>query len=555
MSRYQVPKIALTLLIAAGTGCAASSGIQKPLTPVVQTIQQQPQQPASCLSCGYMQEGRYDAVIRMLTSRTGPFSYKDSLNLGTAYLIAGYTNNAIYVFKSMLEQYPQDVAVMNNLSVALYTSGLHDVGKSIMRNTDMLSGNAYPVVFNLAQIDTFDGQYAKAAASLTGVASQPISDIGWGVLYLKKKDYGRAVASLTKALASYPKNPAVYRGIGMAYAGMGQTVPAINNLKRAIELDRSLIGTFIPLSMLQESEGRRDQAKRSLERGIERAEKIKAADLYLYARYMIAFIKAMYRQAGYADSILLINKTLPQIQSLKDKDLNVRIYNIAGDDYFALKAFHRAVQAYSYVLHYDPNNEHAYKGTASAYLAMPIMPILPGQPHGQSRPQSRTDNLQKAIENIKKAISIDPNDADAFVIAGNIYYAYSQNISGEQRTEQFNNAILSYVKASALSPGNSGIQIKLGALYYLADKDKMSIQSLHDAIRNGANPELAMPLLAGVYYLSGNYATALGEYDKLIERFPSYCPAYTAKGLILMRTGRKQEAESVLEQSDRCRAR
>ncbi|MCL4557904.1 MAG: hypothetical protein M1491_04640 [Deltaproteobacteria bacterium] len=545
MKQYILPKIAVALLLATAAGCAAPRETLKP-TPA-QPVQQ-PQQTTSCLSCTYMQKGRYGDVIRLLSTRTGPLDYKDALNLGTAYLISGYTNNAIYVFKSMLEQYPRDIAVMNNLSVALYTNGLHDVGSSIMQNTAMLSGNIYPIAFNLAQIDTFNDEYSSAAASLAGIASQPISDIGWGVLYLKKKEYGKAVSSLRKALVSFPDNPAVYRGIGMAYAGMGQTVPAINNLKKAVELDRSLIGTFIPLSMLQNSEGNKGHAKNSLYRGIARAEKIKANNLSLYAHYMIEFIKAMYLQADFADSILLINKTLPQIQPLNDKGLNARIYNIAGDDYYALKAFDRAVQAYSYVLEYNPDNEHAYKGTASAYLDMPALPNQPQE-------QGKIENLQKAVENIKRAISIDPNDASAFIIAGNIYYAYSQHISGEQRTEQFNNAILSYTKASALSPDDYSVQLKLGALYYLADKDKMSIQALNNALRNGASPAEAMPLLAGVYYISGNYATALSEYDLIIKQFPYYCPAYTAKGLILMKTGKKQEAESVLGQSDRCKTR
>jgi tetratricopeptide (TPR) repeat protein len=56
-------------------------------------------------------------------------------------------------------------------------------------------------------------------------------------LYLKQRDYDRAVATYQKALQGHPKESALWFELGMCYSRQRQWDPAVANLRQAVALD------------------------------------------------------------------------------------------------------------------------------------------------------------------------------------------------------------------------------------------------------------------------------------------------------------------------------
>ncbi len=496
---------------------------------------------SSCISCQYMQDKRYGKVIAELSLKQGLLGYEDLLNLGTAYLIKDDPQHAVPVFESILEKYPDDPAAMNNMAVALYANGQREASDVLMENVSTVANYIYPIIFNQAQMYVFNNELDEATSSFKQIRSEPVSSIGMGMVYLAKKDYRDAADTLNLALSSYKNDPAIYRALGLAYAGMGQTNSAIENLKKATDLDDKLIGTFSLLSLQENDLGMHKQAEESIDQGLSRLKQIKGNN-YLYYYYITNFADTLNTIGDFNRSLSLINSALLHVKDISDKEIISRMYKVAGNDYYNLKDFNNAIQYYSSALKYHPDEESSYIWIARSYFSI-------------EDKANRVSNLKNAIRYIEKAVSANPDDATAFEFAGDIYYTYSLHMGGEEKTEQFNKAVLAYRRALVLSPANNGIELKLGALYYISNKDKLSIESIEKAIQHGVNLEKALPLLAGVYYMSKNNVKAMATYNQVIEMFPSYCNAYIAKGLIFTHSGKANDAKMAFDSAKQCEAR
>ncbi len=501
----------------------------------------QQQTSSSCISCQYMQDKRYGKVITELSLKQGLLGYKDLLNLGTAYLIKDDPQHAVPVFESILEKYPDDPAAMNNMAVALYANGQKEASDVLMENVATVANYIYPIIFNQAQMYVFNNELDEATSSFKQIRSEPVSSIGMGMVYLAKKDYRDAADTLNLALSSYKNDPAIYRALGLAYAGMGQTNSAIENLKKATDLDVKLIGTFSLLSLQENDLGMHQQAEESIDQGLSRLKQIKGNN-YLYYYYITNFAETLNTIGDFNRSLSLINSALLHVKDISNKEIISRMYKVAGNDYYNLKDFNNAIQYYSSALKYHPDEESSYIWIARSYFSI-------------EDKANRVSNLKNAIRYIEKAVSANPDDATAFEFAGDIYYTYSLHMEGEEKTEQFNKSVLAYRRALVLSPANKSIELKLGALYYISNKDKLSIESIEKAIQHGVNLEKALPLLAGVYYISKNNVKAMATYNQVIEMFPSYCNAYIAKGLIFTQSGKKNDAKLAFDSAKQCEAR
>ncbi len=134
--------------------------------------------------------------------------------LATSYEAAGQFDKAIAQYEKMLKDQPESLLATNNLAMLL------------------------------AEYKT-DEASQKRALALTRVLLESdeaayLDTIGW--VEYKNHNFQRAVDFLEKAVKGAPNAAFIHYHLGMAYLGLGKTVPAKKNLKEALEGERNFHG-------------------------------------------------------------------------------------------------------------------------------------------------------------------------------------------------------------------------------------------------------------------------------------------------------------------------
>lgn len=175
----------------------------------------------------------------------------------------------------------------------------------------------------------------------------------------------------------------------------------------------------------------------------------------------------------------------------------------------------------------------------------------------------------KAISEHTKAITLNPENADAYLDRARAYFAkgqYNQAIADNSRvlklrpkeTKALNNrgnayhsksqndlAIADYTAAMKINP-------KDGTFYYnrgKAHRDKKlydrAITDFNEALRLEPTFKYAVPVNKGqTYYANGQYDLAITEYDKAIKANPKYFGAYRNRGYAYSRLGEYENANA-----------
>src|SRR5215207_7620208 len=91
-----------------------------------------------------------------------------------------------------------------------------------------------------------DVQADSKLAQFTQLApSEPAGWANWGLLALRQRNYDQAAERLQKARDLAPENSDIHYLIGLLESSRGNTVDAINELRKAVELDsNNLIATY-----------------------------------------------------------------------------------------------------------------------------------------------------------------------------------------------------------------------------------------------------------------------------------------------------------------------
>lgn len=177
----------------------------------------------------------------------------------------------------------------------------------------------------------------------------------------------------------------------------------------------------------------------------------------------------------------------------------------------------------------------------------------------------KTGSLQKAEDNLKKALSQDDEGIDAMITLGNLYsdqkkydeansifkkglkiepeninlmIAQAQNFSLQGKIDE---AIKSLTLATTYSKENPKVYVGLGDAYKIRGSFKLAADYYKKAIALRKLPS-AYSGLADSYGKQKKYNEALIEYDNAINADPNYSEAYLGKGKILYFGGKYQDA-------------
>jgi adenylate cyclase len=126
--------------------------------------------------------------------------------------------------------------------------------------------------------------------------------------------------------------------------------------------------------------------------------------------------------------------------------------------------------------------------------------------------KSPQDSLEKSIELLQKAITLDNTNAEAHSVLGWIF-----SIRG-----QHDKAVAEGEKAVALDPNSAEAHMYFGKILTFADRDKESIAELQTAIRlNPIPPTIYLYSLGISYILTGQYDEAIAWCEKAVRQEPN----------------------------------
>jgi adenylate cyclase len=147
--------------------------------------------------------------------------------------------------------------------------------------------------------------------------------------------------------------------------------------------------------------------------------------------------------------------------------------------------------------------------------------------------KSPKDSMEKAMELIQKAITLDDTYGAAHAFLGWIF----------SMTGQHDKAVAEGEKAVALNPNSADSHNTLGKILTFAGRYEESIPELKTAIRlNPIPPNVYLYSLGISYALTGNLDEAITWGEKAVRREPNALPARLFITAFYSRAGRDEEA-------------
>ncbi len=177
----------------------------------------------------------------------------------------------------------------------------------------------------------------------------------------------------------------------------------------------------------------------------------------------------------------------------------------------------------------------------------------------------KTGSVQKAEENLKKALAQDDEGIDAMITLGNLYseqkkydeanslfkkglkvepdninlmIAQANNLSIQGKIDD---AIVVLTRATSVSKENPKVYVGLGDAYKIRGSFKLAADYYKKAIALKKIPS-AYTGLADCYAKQRKYNEAIIEYDNAINLDPNFADAYLGKGKIMYFGNKYQEA-------------
>jgi len=184
--------------------------------------------------------------------------------------------------------------------------------------------------------------------------------------------------------------------------------------------------------------------------------------------------------------------------------------------------------------------------------------------------QSMRGEYEQAIKTLSKALELDPQDADAYMHRGIAFLESGQTEKALQDFEEslrlrphalcYYNQALAWMgkgedarafadldEAIRLAPQDAENYILQAILYSKQGDQERAIESAERAIELG-HPS-GWKSKAIFLEKAGRQAEALGSWDKALEQEPDNALALCRRGLLLLRQGRRLEAQRDLERA------
>jgi len=228
----------------------------------------------------------------------------------------------------------------------------------------------------------------------------------------------------------------------------------------------------------------------------------------------------------------------------------------------SVTGFQRAIDCYQRAIQLDPKFALAYSGLAETYTLMPAYAMLPpkvGHPKAKAAAQKALEidpdlveastalahtqhnydwDWQKAEDNFRRAIQINPNYANA-------HHWYGNLLSEWGRKEE---AIAEKQLALKLDPLSLIINADYGFILYEARKSDAAIEQLKKTIELDSHFSLTYQYLAFVYQQTSRYPEAIASFQKARELEPESLEIRAQLAHVYALCGRHKESRNILKE-------
>jgi tetratricopeptide (TPR) repeat protein len=150
-----------------------------------------------------------------------------------------------------------------------------------------------------------------------------------------------------------------------------------------------------------------------------------------------------------------------------------------------------------------------------------------------------TDNYEKAISLLQKALDLKPNDS---IVLDRIGY-------GHLMLENYEEAEKYFKKSLEIKPDNTLTLVDYGLLFQNQGDLQKAQQFYRKAIDIDDNNEYALRFMGNLYLIQGKNDLALEYYDKYLKLDNEDPYVLTSKSIALIRLGRTSEALEVVDES------
>ena len=189
-----------------------------------------------------------------------------------------------------------------------------------------------------------------------------------------------------------------------------------------------------------------------------------------------------------------------------------------------------ARRLYEKAIELDPNYVNAYVLLAWTYYDEAS--------HGWTKTPAKS--YEKAVELTKKALSLDKQKAGAYFVLANVY----------AKTGQLEKAVTTGKKAFSLDPANPQMNAQYGMMLYHLAKFKEVIPIFEKVLRREPKPPWwCWACLGYSYYRTGQNEEAIAVFRKWVGHMPGNALAHASLGLAYVASGKLEEAIAMLEKA------
>ena len=346
------------------------------------------------------------------------------------------------------------------------------------------------------------------------------------MVYAITEHYNKAIQDYTEVIKLDSKNISAYRERGKCYDALSQYEAALKDCEKVLQLDPSdksvehmrllLIEKLKPIAEVYYNDGITDLNKKNYSKAIKNFSRV----IELNPTFADAYIKrgrCYYEVKQYKSA----SEDLEQAYKLAPNDEHIRSMH---------KILHEGLAA-------SNGGKAALKTALKAAFKEESKPSLAAKDYYNDGITNLNErNYSKALENLSRAIKLDPKYIDAY---GKRAMVYAQN-------EQYDKAILDYTKVIELDSENNSGYHERGMCYYILGQHKNALEDINKAVKLNPNDEKLRHMqlflqkkLAETYYFDGITAMKAGKYDKALENFnraielnPEYTDAYGKRAMV-----------------------
>ncbi|MDE2489339.1 MAG: tetratricopeptide repeat protein [Elusimicrobia bacterium] len=343
-----------------------------------------------------------------------------------------------------------------------------------------------------------------------------------GSMRLRSGEYEQAVRDLNQAVALDDSLAAARLHRGLAYGGLGQLRPALEDLDRATKLAPQSKEAWTALCQAQRLQGEDKESQRDCDRAI-------AID----SQYGPAYLqRALTRLA-----LKNYPRTIDDVESAWQLGVR-RAQGLLAESVAqaALRQYRAAHLAYMRAISVDPYARSAYVG------------FSPGHPQGDdylsaiaalndqmTRDEQRdpyvyvvradslhnAEQFDKAVLEYTKAMEADGTIADAYIGRGTSLTAQNSLDAAQQ----------DFVRAIELKPDDAAAHVSLAVTLTIRRNYSGALDQLAQALKIDPKSASARVREGNVYYFEGRYQQALDSYAKAAEDDPLDPNALNGLGL------------------------